>query len=111
MAMLALHVLVIRRGGRAASNAATNLPLLTFFTKKNEPCSLCDDAKEILKKYSSLFVYEEKHIDVPENKEWFEKYRYHIPVIHLDGQFLMKHRVNERLLKEALHSKSTSTIQ
>ena len=60
---------------------------------------------------SLQFVYEEKHIDVPENKEWFEKYRYHIPVIHLDGQFLMKHRVNERLLKEALHSKSTSTIQ
>ena len=33
--LLALHVLVIRRGGRAASNAATNLPVLTFFTKKN----------------------------------------------------------------------------
>ena len=45
------------------------------------------------------FFYEEKYIDIPENKEW---YRYHIPVIHLDGQFLMRHRVKERLLKEAL---------
>lgn len=59
---------------------------------------------------SLQFVYEEKYIDIPENKEWFEKYKYHIPVIHLDGQFLMRHRVDERLLKEALRTKNPKTI-
>ena len=42
------------------------------------------------------------HIDDPENREWFERYRYDIPVIHLDGKFLMQHRVSEGLLRRAL---------
>lgn len=48
------------------------------------------------------FLYQECFIDEPENSEWFEKYKYDIPVIHLDGEFLMKHRVDEDKLIEAL---------
>ena len=48
------------------------------------------------------FVYQECFIDEPENSEWFEKYQYHIPVIHLNGKFLMMHRVDEDKLARAL---------
>ena len=49
------------------------------------------------------FLYEECHIDEACNETWYEKYKFEIPVIHLDGSYLMKHRVNERLLKKALN--------
>jgi len=55
-----------------------------------------------LEKYSSQFTYEEKYIDEPGNSEWFEKYHHDIPVIHLNGEFLMQHRVNEEQLRREL---------
>ena len=48
------------------------------------------------------FQYEEEYIDMPENKEWFEKYKYDIPVIHLNGKLLMMHRVDRDKLRTAL---------
>ena len=43
-------------------------------------------------------------VDITEdgNRKWYRKYRYDIPVFHLNGQFLMNHRVNETLFKEKL---------
>ncbi len=51
---------------------------------------------------SLQFTYEERYIDDPANVEWFDKYKFDIPVIHLNDQFLMKHRVDEDVLKRAL---------
>ena len=45
---------------------------------------------------------EEVDITKEGNEAWFEKYRYEIPVFHLNGSFLMKHRVNEELLEKEL---------
>lgn len=42
------------------------------------------------------------HIDQEKNKGWFEKYQYDVPVIHLNGKFLMKHKVFAAALDEAL---------
>lgn len=48
------------------------------------------------------FRFEEVDITEKGNETWFEKYRYEIPVFHLNGSFLMKHRVNEELLETEL---------
>jgi hypothetical protein len=40
----------------------------------------------------------------PENKPWFAKYRYDIPVLHLNGAFLAKHRITLDFLNESLTS-------
>ena len=48
------------------------------------------------------FIYEEEYIDVTENEEWFRRYRYDIPVLHLNGRLLMMHRVDEDKLRTAL---------
>ncbi|XP_046865037.1 glutaredoxin-like protein C5orf63 homolog [Xenia sp. Carnegie-2017] len=77
------------------------LPLLEMFTK--EECSLCDEAKEILIPYSHLFAFKEIDITLTENKKWFEKYRYDIPVFHLNGEYLMRHRVHLGLLRRKLN--------
>ena len=54
------------------------------------------------------FCLEEVDITQKGNEMWFEKYRYEIPVFHLNGSFLMKHRVNEELLEEQLKKCETS---
>lgn len=41
-------------------------------------------------------------ISLPENKEWYKKYRYDIPVFHLNGQFLMKHRADLKVFHQRL---------
>ncbi|KAJ7385689.1 hypothetical protein OS493_013717 [Desmophyllum pertusum] len=70
------------------------LPVLTLYTKE-EVCSLCDEAKAVLEGYKHRFHLEEVDITAKGNETWFDKYRYEIPVFHLNGSFLMKHRVNE----------------
>ncbi len=49
---------------------------ITFFTRAR--CGLCFNAKDILfqslKKFETPINYKEVDIDLPENKEWFDKY-------------------------------------
>nr|XP_054756321.1 glutaredoxin-like protein C5orf63 homolog [Lytechinus pictus] len=81
-----------------------NLPVLTLYTK--EQCSLCDDAKEVLQKFSNKFVLKEVDITAPGNEEWKRLYQYDIPVFHFNGKYLMRHRVDEDLFHKKLEEKS-----
>ncbi|XP_023372498.1 glutaredoxin-like protein C5orf63 homolog isoform X2 [Otolemur garnettii] len=77
---------------RNLSASKTTLPVLTLFTK--DPCPLCEEAKE--------FILQEVDITLPENSTWYERYKFDIPVFHLNGQFLMMHRVNTSKLEKQL---------
>ncbi|XP_066037962.1 glutaredoxin-like protein C5orf63 homolog [Chamaea fasciata] len=85
---------------RQVCSATMNKPVLTLFTKK--PCPLCDEAKEVLEPYKRRFILQEVDITLPENSAWFDKYKYDIPVFHLNGKFLMKHRVNIQKFEDQL---------
>ncbi|CAJ1074905.1 glutaredoxin-like protein C5orf63 homolog [Xyrichtys novacula] len=85
---------------RLSSSSSHSVPTLTLFTK--DPCPLCDDAKEELEPLRHRFVLQQVDITLPENKLWWDRYRYHIPVFHLNGQFVMKHRVDLVLLDKLL---------
>lgn len=85
---------------RNLSASNTTLPVLTLFTKN--PCPLCDEAKEVLKPYKDRFILQEVDITLPENATWYERYKFDIPVFHLNGQFLMMHRVNTSKLEKQL---------
>ncbi|XP_078531726.1 glutaredoxin-like protein C5orf63 homolog [Lissotriton helveticus] len=76
------------------------LPVLTLFTK--DPCPLCEEAKEELGPYKHRFVLQEVDITLPENTDLYDRYKYDIPVFHLNGQFLMMHKVNLRKLEQQL---------
>ena len=41
-------------------------------------------------------------ITLPENSTWYERYKFDIPVFHLNGKFLMMHRVNISKLEKQL---------
>ncbi|XP_008066045.1 glutaredoxin-like protein C5orf63 homolog [Carlito syrichta] len=85
---------------RNFSACKTTLPVLTLFTK--DSCPLCDEAKEILESYKNRFILQEVDITLPENSAWYERYQFDIPVFHLNGQFLMMHRVNTTKLEKQL---------
>ncbi|KFQ18597.1 Glutaredoxin-like C5orf63, partial [Merops nubicus] len=81
-------------------SATANKPVLTLFTKK--PCPLCDEAKEVLEPFKRRFILQEVDITLPENSVWYDKYKYDIPVFHLNGKFLMKHRVDIKRFQDHL---------
>ncbi|KAJ8777436.1 hypothetical protein J1605_014819 [Eschrichtius robustus] len=85
---------------RNLSASKTALPVLTLFTK--DPCPLCDEAKEVLEPYKNRFILQEVDITLPENSAWYDRYKFDIPVFHLNGQFLMMHRVDVSKLEKQL---------
>ncbi|KAL0965011.1 hypothetical protein UPYG_G00275620 [Umbra pygmaea] len=76
------------------------LPTLLLFTK--DPCPLCDEAKKVLEPYKHRYIFQQVDITLPENQMWWDKYKYDIPVFHLNNKFLMMHRVNTALLEKRL---------
>ena len=48
------------------------------------------------------FILQEVDITLPENSAWYQRYKFDIPVFHLNGQFLMMHRVDISKLEKQL---------
>jgi len=75
---------------------------VTFFTKPE--CTLCRAALYVIKRVQSQEPFELDCVDISlgENKSWFAQYKHDIPVVHLNGVEIFRHRVNERQLRECL---------
>jgi len=69
---------------------------LTLYTKVD--CMLCDVARREIERHMHRVHFDEVDISLPDNKFWYRRYRYELPVFHLNGVFLFKNRVNEPLL-------------
>ncbi|KAJ2863703.1 hypothetical protein GGH94_003430 [Coemansia aciculifera] len=76
-----------------ASRIAPHL-VLTMFTHNR--CQLCVTAKEALEVVRQRVPFEIKEVDIrqPGNEKWFEEYKFDVPVIHANDEFLLWHRVN-----------------
>lgn len=57
---------------------------------------------------SLQFVLQLVDISLPENRTWFDRYKWDIPVFHLNGRFVMKHRVDLALLDKLLQEAETN---
>jgi len=77
---------------------------VTIYSKKE--CHLCDVAKEELKALQCDFEFSLKEVDIEQDKLAFEKYKYLIPVIEVDGEIISTYRVNEKKLTDILKVKS-----
>ena len=66
-------------------------PQVTFYTKAG--CHLCDDARDMLDEIASTVEYDLKEIDIRSDAELFERYRYRIPVILVDGTIAAEGRI------------------
>ena len=77
---------------------------VTVYSKKD--CQLCDIARETLLKIRKEFPFSLTEIDIEKDRTAFEKYKYLIPVIEIDGEMVFNYMVNETEMKKLLRLKS-----
>ena len=77
-------------------------PVVTLYTK--EGCTLCDKAKDVLKALSAEHPHSLEAVDITDEdkEEWFDRYKYDIPVLHMDGVYWAKHRLSDAEARDAL---------
>jgi len=80
---------------------------LALYTKRD--CPLCEKARFALERVRAQlrevpFTVEVR--DIESDSTWFERYRYRIPVVELDGDVIAEGRVDERTLKRRLREAS-----
>ena len=80
-----------------------NKIILEIYSKEN--CPLCDELKEVVKKVHHDINFEIKEIDITKDPKIFEKYKYDIPVVHINGLIAFKHRITESELRKKLKSR------
>jgi len=83
----------------AESEAA---PTVKLFTK--EGCTLCDKVKDVLQTVREEYPHTLEQVDITDadNEVWFSKYKYDIPVLHLEDSYWIKHRMDEEDAKAGL---------
>ena len=75
---------------------------VTLFTK--EGCTLCDKVKDILSDCREEIPHNLDLVDITDNEHanWHSKYKYDIPVLHVNGKYWLKHRTTLEEAKEGL---------
>ena len=66
---------------------------IKLFTK--EGCTLCDKVKDVLFQVREEHPHTLYQVDITDenHQEWYSKYKYDIPVLHLNDKFWIKHRI------------------
>ena len=75
-------------------------PLLTLFTKEN--CQLCEEALDQLRLYLGDVKLELVDIEEEGREEYYDKFRYEIPVFFFNKKFLCKNRIDLEKFHEAV---------
>lgn len=69
-----------------------------------EDCSLCEKAKEKILLYKDSLPIQVDEIDITKDEKLYEKFKYEIPVIFINGKKIFKYKVDterlNRILKE-----------
>ena len=88
--------------GTAYSSSDADAPVVKLFTK--EGCTLCDKAKDVLKAIQEDYPHTLEQVDITDegHEEWFSKYKYDIPVLHVNNHYWIKHRIDQEEAKNGL---------
>jgi len=73
-----------------------------IYTKAD--CHLCDVAKEVVERVQKRVPFALAVIDITSDPLLYEKYRYDIPVVRVNGKLAFRHRVEEHEFEERLRS-------
>lgn len=65
-------------------------------------CCLCDTAKALIEKVSREIPLELELHDITSDQELYERFRYAIPVVALEGEVIMAGKISELWLRKAL---------
>ena len=77
-------------------------PTIRLFTK--EGCTLCDKVKDTLQSLREELPHSLEAVDITDvgHENWYEKYKYDIPVLHVGDQYWSKHRLSKEEAREGL---------
>lgn len=80
---------------------------VTLFTRRD--CHLCELALHTLNRIRTdmAFALEIVDVDEPENEPWLDAYDRDVPVVHVDGREVARHRLEEARLRAALEGGET----
>ncbi|KAL3808378.1 hypothetical protein ACHAXA_005349, partial [Cyclostephanos tholiformis] len=69
-------------------------PRVTLYTKLD--CTLCDKVKDVLQSLRDVQPHSLYAVDITDDdkRDWFSKYKYDIPVLHINGMYWTKHRLS-----------------
>jgi len=83
-------------------NNSNNTPKIKLFTK--EGCTLCDKVKDTLFEIRNDYPHSLYAVDITDEdkQDWFEKYKYDIPVLHMEDVYWTKHRLTKEEAVAAL---------
>jgi thiol-disulfide isomerase/thioredoxin len=94
-----------------AKDNIAKFPTVKLFTK--EGCTLCDKVKEILVEVNEKYPHTLMQIDITDedHQAWFSKYKYDIPVLHLEDKFWIKHRTTSQEIIEGFAQARDGTFE
>lgn len=73
--------------------------VVTLYAKAG--CCLCDDARAMLEDLASEREFELREVDIRSDTALFERYRYRIPVITVDGREVLEGRIEPSAFADA----------
>lgn len=76
------------------------LHTITLYSK--EGCHLCENAKEALFELEDEFAVTLEEVDITTDSALFEKYKWTIPVMIVDGRVVLEGRIDARKIYRAL---------
>jgi glutaredoxin len=81
-------------------SVSTQTPIeVVFYTRAG--CHLCEDARTLLEEIAQEIEYALTEIDIRSDMAVFERYRYRVPVILLNGTALLEGRIDALELTQA----------
>ena len=111
----ALHLDVSGGNSESSGNSVTgtvydagaekkDYPIVQLYTK--EGCTLCDKVSDVLRSIREDHPHSLEAVDITDDdkKEIFDKYKWDIPVLHIDGKYWTKHKLDVDEATEALES-------
>jgi len=73
---------------------------ITLFTR--EGCCLCDEVKERVNRVAKDIPLQLELFDITTNEAIYEKYKWSIPVVHIDGEEVFVSKMAELWLRREL---------
>ena len=86
-------------------------PTVQLFTKFG--CTLCDKATDALRSIRGSHPHTLEAVDITDEDKsiWYDKYKYDIPVLHIDGKYWAKHRLTPEVATEGLEAAKAGTFE
>jgi Glutaredoxin-like domain (DUF836). len=88
------------------SDSKEDYPIVQLYTK--EGCTLCDKVSDVLKSVREEYPHSLEAIDITDldKTEFYDKYKWDIPVLHINGKYWTKHKLD---VKEAVDALTRAT--